>query len=156
MAGAVPFHRLYSSASFSILCAFVCLIFLFVFFPLFASSPVFVVSSQQAIGCKEQQKYASRHEERLGDVDQACRYKEEYKDAFPVNSYFHEHKGNKKLWCNGQKHEKCAYKKSDVSRQPISKTNYLKTNLLKQIKKISLNGFLHCIFFTFAKLVNSH
>lgn len=47
-------------------------------------------------------------------------------------------------------------KKSDVSRQPISKTNYLKTNLLKQIKKISLNGFLHCIFFTFAKLVNSH
>ena len=26
-------------------------------------------------------------------------------------------------------------KKSDVSRQPISKTNYLKTNLLKQIKK---------------------
>ena len=47
-------------------------------------------------------------------------------------------------------------KKSDVSRQLISKTNYLKTNLLKQIKKISLNGFLHCIFFTFAKLVNSH
>ena len=30
-------------------------------------------------------------------------------------------------------------KKSDVSRQPISKTNYLKTNLLKQIKKISLD-----------------
>ena len=47
-------------------------------------------------------------------------------------------------------------KKSDVSRQPISKTNYLKTNLLKQIKKISLNGFLHCIFFTFANLVNYH
>lgn len=47
-------------------------------------------------------------------------------------------------------------KKSDVSRQPISKTNYLKTNLLKQIKKISLNGFLHCIFFTFANVVNSH
>lgn len=38
-------------------------------------------------------------------------------------------------------------KKSDVSRQPISKTNYLKTNLLKQIKKISLDGLLHYIFF---------
>ena len=36
-------------------------------------------------------------------------------------------------------------KKPIVSRQPVSKTNYLKTNLLKQIKKIS---------FLFAKVVN--
>ena len=123
------------------------LILLFVLFSLLASSPVFIISSQHTIGHKEQQKYARRHKERPGNVDQAYRYKEEHKDAFPVNSYFHEHKGNKKLWCNGQKPEKYAIKKSDVSRQPISKTNYLKTNLLKQIKKISLDGLLHYIFF---------
>ncbi len=123
------------------------LILLFVLFSLLASSPVFIISSQHTIGHKEQQKYARRHKERPGNVDQAYRYKEEHKDAFPVNSYFHEHKGNKKLWCKDQKRKNIQQKKSDVSRQPISKTNYLKTNLLKQIKKISLDGLLHYIFF---------
>lgn len=123
------------------------LILLFVLFSLLASSPIFIISCQHAIGRKEQQKYARRHKERPSNVDQAYRYKEEHKDAFPVNSYFHEHKGNKKLWCKDQKRKNIQQKKSDVSRQPISKTNYLKTNLLKQIKKISLDGLLHYIFF---------
>ena len=123
------------------------LILLFVLFSLLASSPIFIISCQHAIGRKEQQKYARRHKERPSNVDQAYRYKEEHKDAFPVNSYFHEHKGNKKLWCRDQKRKNIQQKKSDVSRQPISKTNYLKTNLLKQIKKISLDGLLHYIFF---------
>ena len=35
-------------------------------------------------------------------------------------------------------------KKWDVSRHPISKTNYLKTNLLKQIKKYLLNYHVLC------------
>ena len=123
------------------------LILLFVLFSLLASSPIFIISCQHAIGRKEQQKYARRHKERPSNVDQAYRYKEEHKDPFPVNSYFHEHKGNKKLWCKDQKRKNIQQKKSDVSRQPISKTNYLKTNLLKQIKKISLDGLLHYIFF---------
>ena len=38
-------------------------------------------------------------------------------------------------------------KKSTVSRQSISKTNYLKTNLLKQIKKISI--FLWSLIYIF-------